>query len=627
MALAQFNATVGDLHGNADRMLEWIERARGERADLVVFPELALTGYPPEDLVLKPSFIRDNLRQRDRLVAASQGITVIGGFVDLELDIYNAAFVARDGELRGVYHKVYLPNYGVFDEERYFRAGRRCPIFTVDGVRLGVSICEDAWYPAGPISLQAELGAEVLVNINGSPFHAGKRISREQMIATRAMDARAFMVWVNTVGGQDELIFDGNSCVFDPSGAAVARAPSMAEDLLVADIDVGAVFGERLRDTRLRREALGPVEVDLEVEEILVGGHPRSRPAQPPRRPLATPLEGPAEVYQALVLGTGDYVRKTGIFEKVLIALSGGIDSSLTAAVAVDALGPARVVGVLLPSAYTSRSSTDDARELARTLGIQTLEFPIEPAREAFTQTLAEAFRGRGPGLAEENLQARIRGTLMMTLSNKFDWLVLTTGNKSELATGYSTLYGDMVGGFAVLKDIPKTLVFELSRYRNTLPPAPVIPANVLVKAPSAELRPDQLDEDSLPPYAQLDPILQGYVEEDRSVEELIAAGHEPDQVRRVIALVDHSEYKRRQGAPGIKVTPRAFGRDRRMPIVNRYRPDGLRLLPHGIPQAPTRGGAGVVDQPKTGDALAGRHNQGSDDDRGVARADAHVTP
>ncbi|MBO0702188.1 MAG: NAD+ synthase, partial [Candidatus Dormibacteraeota bacterium] len=545
-----------------------------------------------------------------RLVAASQGITVIGGFVDLELDIHNAAFVARDGRLRGVYHKVYLPNYGVFDEERYFRAGHRCPIFTIDGVRVGVSICEDAWYPAGPVSLQAELGAEVLVNINGSPFYARKRVSREQMIATRAMDARAFVVWTNTVGGQDELIFDGNSCVFDPAGEVVARAPSMAEDLLVVDIDVGAVFGERLRDTRLRREALGPVKVDLDSEEIVVTGHPRSRPAGPPRRPLAAPLEGPAEVYQALVLGTRDYVRKTGIFEKVLIALSGGIDSSLTAAVAVDALGPERVVGVLLPSAYTSRSSTDDALELARALGIQTFELPIEPGRDALTQTLAETFRGREPGLAEENLQARIRGTLMMTLSNKFDWLVLTTGNKSELATGYSTLYGDMVGGFAVLKDIPKTQVFELSKYRNTLPGGPVIPANVLVKAPSAELRPDQRDEDSLPPYAQLDPILEGYVEEDRSVEELIAAGHDPDQVRRVIALVDHSEYKRRQGAPGIKVTPRAFGRDRRMPIVNRYRPDGLRL----------------VDQPEENETPPRRRSKGSDDDRGAARADAQAT-
>ncbi|MGH7912582.1 MAG: NAD+ synthase, partial [Candidatus Dormibacteraceae bacterium] len=515
VALAQFNATVGDLHGNTDRMLEWIERARGERADLVVFPELAVTGYPPEDLVLKPSFVRDNLRQRDRLVAASRGITVIAGFVDLELDIYNAAFCARDGELRGVYHKVYLPNYGVFDEERYFRSGTRCPLFIVDGVRIGVSICEDAWYPAGPLSLQAAAGAELLVNINGSPFFAGKRLERERMIATRAMDARAFLAWTNTVGGQDELVFDGNSCVFDPSGEVVTRAPSMAEDLLVADIDVGAVFGERLRDTRLRREAQGPVRVDLRVEEIPVAEEARSRPPGPPLRPLATPLDGPAEVYRALQLGTYDYVRKTGIFEKVLVALSGGIDSSLTAAVAADALGSDRVVGVLLPSEYTSQSSFDDARDLAAALGIRTLELSIEPGRRALEQTLAETFRGLQPGLAEENLQARLRGLLMMTLSNKFGWLVLTTGNKSELATGYCTLYGDMAGGFAVLKDIPKTLVFELSRYRNTLGGPPVIPKNVLRKPPSAELRPGQRDEDSLPPYAQLDPILQGYVEED----------------------------------------------------------------------------------------------------------------
>ena len=582
VALAQFNATVGDLHGNTDRMIEWVERARQEGCDLVVFPELAVTGYPPEDLLLKPSFVRDNLRQRDRLVAASGGITVIGGFVDLELDIHNAAFLASDGELRGVYHKVYLPNYGVFDEERYFRGGDRCPLFVVDGVRLGISICEDAWYPAGPITLQAQLGAEVLVNINGSPYHAGKRVGRERMIATRAMDARAFVCWVNTIGGQDELVFDGNSVIFDPEGDVVARAPSFQEDLLVADIDVGAVFGERLRDTRLRREAVGPVQVDLKVSEEIVSESVRERSPGPPRRPITPPVMGAAEVYAALVLGTGDYVRKTGAFEKAVIALSGGIDSSLTAAVAAHALGAANVVGVLLPSRFTSTESSEDARALAESLGIATLELPIEPAFAAMQSTLAEVFRGLAPGVAEENLQARIRGNLMMALSNQFGWLLLTTGNKSELATGYCTLYGDMAGGFAVLKDIPKTLVSELSRYRNGLPDGPVIPERVLTKPPSAELRENQRDDDSLPPYSQLDPILEGYIEEDRSVEELVPAGHDPAQVRRVIAPVDQSEYKRRQGAPGIKVTPRAFGRDRRMPIVNRYRPDGLRLLADG---------------------------------------------
>jgi NAD+ synthase (glutamine-hydrolysing) len=575
LGLAQIDSTVGDLAGNAARMIEWIDRARGEGCDLVVFPELAVPGYPPEDLLLKPSFIRDNLRYRDRVVEASDGIAVVGGFVDHEVDIHNAAFFAAGGELRGVYHKVYLPNYGVFDEERYFQRGRRCPIFELAGVRIGVSICEDAWYPTGPISLQAAQGAEVLVNINGSPYHRGKRAARETMIATRAMDSRAFLAWVNLVGGQDELVFDGNSLVFGPEGDLLAHAPSFREDLLVADLDVGSVFGSRLHDTRLRKEASVPVHFDLDVSEVTISEQAAPRPAGRRQNPVTAPLDGAAEVYAALVSGTGDYVRKSGAFEKVLIALSGGIDSSLTACVAVDALGSDNVAGVLMSSRYTSRASVEDACQLAEALGIGTYELPIEDIRQAFTTTLAGPFAGLPPGLAEENVQARIRGNLLMALSNKFGWMVLTTGNKSELATGYCTLYGDMAGGFAVLKDIPKTTVYELCRYRNAL--GEVIPANVLAKPPSAELRENQRDEDSLPPYERLDPILEGYVEDDRSFEELVAAGHDPDTVRRVIGLVDRSEYKRRQGAPGVKITPRAFGRDRRMPITNRYLPDGVR--------------------------------------------------
>ena len=576
VGLAQIDSTVGDLAGNAARMIEWIGRGRDERCDVVVFPELAVPGYPPEDLLLKPSFIRDNIRHRDRVVAASRGIAVVGGFVDLDLDIHNAAFLAHDGELRGVYHKVYLPNYGVFDEERYFQRGRRSPIFELAGVRVGVSICEDAWYPTGPISVQAAHGAQLLININGSPYHRGKRRTRESMIATRAMDSRAFLVWVNLVGGQDELVFDGNSVVFDPDGEVIARAPSFAEDLLVADLDIGTVFGARLHDTRLRKEAAMPLHLDLEVTEIAVTGTAAPHPPGAPRRPLAVPLDGPAEVYAALVCGTGDYVRKSGAFEKVLLGLSGGIDSSLTACVAVDALGPDNVVGVLMPSRFTSRASLEDACELAEALGIRTYELPIEAVQQAFEATLTDAFAGLPPGLAEENIQARIRGVLVMGLSNKFGWMVLTTGNKSEIATGYCTLYGDMAGGFAVLKDIPKTTVYELCRYRNTVGERPVIPQRVLDKPPSAELRENQKDADSLPPYEELDPILEGYVEDDRSFEELVAAGHDPEVVRRVIGLVDRSEYKRRQGAPGIKITPRAFGRDRRMPITNRYLPNGL---------------------------------------------------
>jgi NAD+ synthase (glutamine-hydrolysing) len=569
VALAQINPTVGDLAGNAQKIRDWMERAKAAEADLVAFPELALTGYPPEDLLLKPSFIRDNLARLDELVAETKGIAAVIGFVDLEHDIYNAAALAYDGQLYGVYHKVYLPNYGVFDEERYFQRGRRCPIFELDGVRLGLTICEDMWYATGPVSLQAQHGAELLVNINGSPYHAGKQRSRATMLATRAMDCRAFVAWVNMTGGQDELIFDGNSAVFSPEGNVLAQAPSFDEHLLVADIDVGSVFGERLHDTRLRQEVQHSVQLDLAVSEITVEEHVRlpRREHLPPE--LVTPLAGEAEVYAALVLGTRDYVRKNG-FQRVLLGLSGGVDSALTAAVAADAIGPANVTGVLMPSRYTSRENLEDAGLLAEALGIPTLEIPIETVHRAFEETLEPQFRGTPAGIAEENIQARIRGDLLMALSNKQGWLLLTTGNKSEIATGYCTLYGDMAGGFAVLKDIPKTLVYRLSRYRNSVDGA-AIPERVLTKPPSAELRENQKDADSLPPYEELDPIVEAYVEDDRSFEELVAAGHDPEVVKRVIRLVDVSEYKRRQSPPGIKITPRAFGRDRRMPITNRY--------------------------------------------------------
>ena len=569
VALAQINPTVGDLHGNAERIVEWIGRARSAGAGLVAFPELALTGYPPEDLLLKPSFIRDNLRILREVVAETRGIAAVIGFVDLEGDIFNAAAVAYDGELRGVYHKVYLPNYGVFDEERYFRRGRICPLFELDGVRMGVSICEDAWYPTGPISLQAQHGAELLVNINGSPYHAGKQRSRSTMVATRAMDSRAFVAWVNMVGGQDELVFDGNSAVFSPDGEVIAQAPSFEESLLVADLDVGSVFGERLHDTRLRQEAQHAVALDLAVSHVTISEKPRPRPMEHLESPQAVPLDGAAEVYGALMLGTRDYLRKNG-FEKVLLGLSGGVDSALTATVAADALGAANVVGVLMPSRFTSRDSLEDAGLLAEALGMRTLEIPIESVHKAFEETMAPAFEGARPDVTEENMQARIRGDILMALSNKFGWLLLTTGNKSEIATGYCTLYGDMAGGFAVLKDIPKTLVYELCAYRNSVD-GQVIPERVLTKPPSAELRPDQRDSDNLPPYEELDPIIEAYVEDDRSLEELVAAGHDPEMVKRVIRLVDLSEYKRRQAPPGIKITPRAFGRDRRMPITNRY--------------------------------------------------------
>jgi NAD+ synthase (glutamine-hydrolysing) len=594
VALAQLNPTVGDLEGNARKIVDWIDRAREAGADLVAFPELVLTGYPPEDLLLKPSFIRDNLRHLEQVVAASKGIAVIAGFVDMDQDIYNAAAFAYDGHLKGVYHKYYLPNYGVFDEERYFRRGRSCPIFTYQGVRIGVSICEDAWYPSSPVSVQAAQGAELLVNINGSPYHAGKREARETMIRTRAMDSRAFLAWVNTTGGQDELVFDGNSVMFGPEGQVIAHAKSFQETLLVGDLDIGSVFGERLHDTRLRREAQEPMHVDMAVSEVAVGS--RKKAARKwLRAPMAAPLEGPAEVYAAVVTGTRDYVRKNG-FAKVVLGLSGGVDSALTAAIAADALGAQNVIGVLMPSRYTSAENLEDAADCAEALGIQLLEIPIDAGHRAFEEMFKDTFRGSKPGIAEENIQPRIRGNILMALSNKFGYLVLSTGNKSELATGYCTLYGDMAGGFAVLKDIPKTLVYELCAYRNSLngqggrpraglaehgrqggrPPSfQAIPERILTKPPSAELRENQKDTDSLPPYEALDPILRGYVEDDRSYEELVAAGHDPATVTRVIQLVDRSEYKRRQAPPGVKITPRAFGRDRRMPLTNRYAADG----------------------------------------------------
>lgn len=570
VALAQINPTVGDLAGNATKIIEWAERARSEQADLVCFPELAITGYPPEDLVLKPSFVRDNRRQLDRVAAATRGITAVVGFVDRENEIYNAAAVLCDGQIAGIYHKVFLPNYGVFDEVRYFARGRKCPIFVLGDVRIGVSICEDCWYPAGPMAVQMQHGADLLVNINGSPYHTGKRAPREaDNVIGRALEYGAFVAWVNTVGGQDELVFDGNSLICTPKGAVLARAASFVEELLVSDIDIS----QRSRSPYAGVEAAGATALGLEVATVELGSTPAS-PASGVPPHIAQPLEGVAEIYAALVLGTRDYVSKNG-FNRVWLGLSGGVDSALTAAVAVDALGPENVLGVMMPSRYTSRDSLDDAGAVAEALGMQIMEFPIEPAHRAYEEILGNIFKDTMPGIAEENIQSRIRGNLLMAVSNKFGDMVLTTGNKSEFATGYSTLYGDMAGGFAVIKDVFKTTVYELCRYRNSIDGHPVIPERVLTKPPTAELKPGQKDADSLPPYEELDPILRGYIEHDLGPEELIAAGHAPETVIRVIHLVDRSEYKRRQAPPGVKITPRAFGRDRRMPITNHYVPNG----------------------------------------------------
>jgi NAD+ synthase (glutamine-hydrolysing) len=575
VALAQINCTVGDLAGNVDKILDRLDQAREVRADLVCFPELAVTGYPPEDLLLKPSFLRENRRALERIVEGCRGLTAVVGFVDRSDEIYNAAAIIHDGRLAGVHHKMFLPNYGVFDEDRYFMMGRSLATYSLGEAVFGVGICEDLWYPAGPGYYQSLIGgAQILVNINASPFHAGKGVFREKMLATRASDGNCYVAYVNMVGGQDELVFDGQSLVVDPAGRVVARGRAFEEEMLVCDLDVEAVLRHRLADPR-RRKGLaaffppGASEAAPAVERVTLEG-----PGPGPRPPLAPVLAEPPgtweEIYRALVLGVRDYLGKNG-FSHGVIGISGGVDSALTAAVAVDALGPERVVGVYMPSRFSSPMSTEDSRALAANLGIRLLEIPIDRTFEAYLEMLAQAFAGRPQDVTEENLQARIRGNILMALSNKFGWLVLTTGNKSEMACGYCTLYGDMAGGFAVIKDVPKTWVYQLCRWRNQR--RPDIPERILAREPSAELRPDQKDTDTLPPYEVLDRILHLYVEEDLSPAGIVAQGFDEALVRRVIRMVDRNEYKRRQAAPGIKITPKAFGRDRRLPITNRYEP------------------------------------------------------
>jgi NAD+ synthase (glutamine-hydrolysing) len=551
VALAQMNQVVGDISGNTERVAAAIERARDLGAQVVAIPELAITGYPPEDLLLKKSFVAANVAAVEEVAHGASGLLAVVGFVQPgDGVLFNAAAICFDGKIQAVYRKQLLPNYGVFDEQRYFDSGDEHILIETEAGVIGVCVCEDAWSPTGPLVSQGDAGAQLVININASPFHKNKLEERCAMLGDRARKANASIAYVNMVGGQDELVFDGGSVVVDPQGEVVARFPQFEEHFGVIDVPLGESRAGSAANVRRITAALPKVEGTVSPE-------------------VAPVLPDAEEIYEALKLALRDYVTKNR-FEKVVIGLSGGIDSTLTAAIAADALGPENVLGIAMPSEYSSSHSVDDAKQLAANLGVEMLEIPITQPFHAFVDVLRDAFGQVEPGLAEENLQARVRGNILMATSNRYGHLVIATGNKSEMACGYATLYGDMAGGFALLKDVFKTEVYDLSRYRNTV--SDVIPSNVLTKPPSAELRPDQKDSDSLPPYDVLDRILEAYIEEDAAVEEIVAAGHDQAIVERVVAMVDRAEYKRRQAAPGPKVTTKAFGRDRRLPITNRWR-------------------------------------------------------
>ncbi|NPV07946.1 MAG: NAD+ synthase [Anaerolineae bacterium] len=566
LALAQINCVVGDLDGNAKRILDAIERAREAGADLVLLPEMAVTGYPPEDLLLKPGFVANAQLALEEIARHTHDLTAIVGSAtrcpELGDDLYNTAAVLCQGEIRARYHKMHLPNYAVFDEARYFRAGRNPLVLEMGDTRIGVTVCEDIWYGSGPAEAESLAGAELIVNISASPYHMGKPRERERMLRTRASDNLAAMAFCNLVGGQDELVFDGSSLLIGPDAQVIARGRQFREDLLVADLNLSHVFRMRLRDPRRRQE----VPVPVPTVPVLAR---RQADRAPVEARTVQWLDRLPEVYQALVLGTRDYVHKNG-FRDVVLGVSGGIDSSLVAAIAADALGPDHVHAVYMPSRYSADLSRRVAEELSAALGLEYRTIGIDDTFEAYLQMMADSFRDVAPDVTEENIQARIRGNILMALSNKFGWLVLTTGNKSELAVGYCTLYGDMAGGYAVIKDVPKMLVYELSRFRNSV--SPVIPEEAITRPPSAELRPDQRDDQTLPPYRVLDPVLEAYVEEDRSIEDIVSLGYDRPLVERVVRMVDVNEYKRRQAAPGVRVSRRAFGKDRRLPITNHYR-------------------------------------------------------
>ncbi|MCY4262432.1 MAG: NAD+ synthase [Candidatus Dadabacteria bacterium] len=571
--LSQINPSVGDIPGNTKKIIQAIEAARDLDIDILCFPELAVTGYPPEDLLLKTEFIDDNIRALDEIKQrCPDNMIVIVGFVDKKDDIFNSAAVIQGTELVDVYNKLRLPNYGVFDENRYFLSERRSPVYSMGKMTFGVTICEDIWYPGEPIRSQVLLGnAQIIFNLSASPYYMGKPLARERMLATRAVDYNTIIAYCNMVGGQDELVFDGNSMFIDEKGKIVATAQNFEEDLLVCDVNTEKVYKSRLNTPTIRKTRYELSFEENQLQTFTLKPAKAKRKVKIPETITVTPRDPLKAAFSALVLGTGDYIRKNG-FKKVVVGLSGGIDSSLTAVVAAEAIGPSKVVGVSMPSVYSSEGSITDAEKLANNLGIELLRIPIEDAFTCYKEIFVELFSGREDDVTEENIQARIRGNILMALSNKFGWLVLATSNKSELAVGYSTLYGDMSGGFAVIKDVPKTMVYELSHYYNSLRREEIIPKSVIEKAPSAELRPGQRDTDSLPEYDTLDRILKAYVEDGLGVDDIAKLGEKKSVVRKIIRMVNTNEYKRRQSAPGVKITSLAFGKDRRFPITNLYK-------------------------------------------------------
>ncbi|MCH2522124.1 MAG: NAD+ synthase [Dehalococcoidia bacterium] len=554
IAMAQINPVVGDIQGNTDKIKNYIKQAQKENVDVITFPELALTGYPPEDLLFKTHFINDIKKHLEEVTKSTQGITAIIGLAREENGLLNSAAVIYDRKIINFYDKKILPNYGVFDEKRYFISGKNNPVYLINGITVGINICEDIWFEDGPTKDQADLGAQLILNINGSPFDTEKRDIRENMLKERALHNNLYISYTNMVGGQDELVFDGGSVLLNPAGEIISRGKAFEEDLIITDL--------YLEETTNFVES----NTNIFVSNTFKNKNPRTIPDN-----HIVEISKLEQIHKALILGTRDYVNKSG-FTKVILGLSGGIDSALTCYIAVKAFGKENVLGVIMPSRFSSEGSITDSQLLANNLGIDTKIIPIEPAYSSFLDMLSESFEGTSVDVAEENLQARIRGNILMALSNKFNWITLITGNKSEMATGYSTLYGDMAGGFAVLKDVPKTLVYELCRYINTLQDTDLIPETIITKPPSAELREDQKDEDSLPPYDILDAILKYYVEEDRSFQEIVDLGYDEAVVKRTTLLLDRSEYKRKQSPPGVKITPRNFGRDRRIPLINKYK-------------------------------------------------------